>query len=61
MSGAARGQPWRHANLRVGAVLVAIVVGLALLSYVSTSRTSCSRRARRTGSAPTASAATSQR
>jgi peptide/nickel transport system permease protein len=27
---------WRHANLRVGAVLVALVVGLALLSYVWT-------------------------
>ena len=27
---------WRHANLRVGAVLVAIVVGLALLSYLWT-------------------------
>ena len=35
MSGAARGR-WRHANLRVGAVLVAIVVGLALLSYLWT-------------------------
>jgi peptide/nickel transport system permease protein len=27
---------WRHANLRVGALLVALVVGLALLSYVWT-------------------------
>ena len=27
---------WRHANLRVGAVLVALVVGLALVSYVWT-------------------------
>jgi peptide/nickel transport system permease protein len=36
MSGDARRQPWRHANLRVGAVLVALVVGLALLSYVWT-------------------------
>jgi len=35
MSAAARGR-WRHANLRVGAVLVAIVVGLALLSYLWT-------------------------
>jgi len=34
---AARRRPqWRHASLRVGAVLVAIVVGLALLSYVWT-------------------------
>jgi peptide/nickel transport system permease protein len=32
----ARRQPWRHANLRVGAVLVALVVGLALVSYVWT-------------------------
>jgi len=31
-----RRQPWRHANLRVGAALVAIVVGLALLSYLWT-------------------------
>jgi peptide/nickel transport system permease protein len=31
-----RRQPWRHASLRVGAVLVAIVVGLALLSYLWT-------------------------
>ncbi|MGZ8259310.1 MAG: ABC transporter permease [Caldimonas sp.] len=29
-------QPWRHANLRIGALLVAVVVGLALLSYVWT-------------------------
>nr|HET7857918.1 ABC transporter permease [Caldimonas sp.] len=36
MSDARRRQPWRHANLRVGAVLVAIVVGLALLSYLWT-------------------------
>jgi len=36
MSGDTRRQPWRHANLRVGAVLVALVVGLALLSYVWT-------------------------
>lgn len=36
MSGAARRRPWRHANLRVGAVLVALVMGLALLSYVWT-------------------------
>jgi peptide/nickel transport system permease protein len=32
----ARRSRWRHANLRVGAVLVALVVGLALLSYVWT-------------------------
>ena len=36
MSGARRRQPWQHANLRVGALLVALVVGLALLSYVWT-------------------------
>jgi peptide/nickel transport system permease protein len=30
------GRGWRHASLRVGAVLVALVVGLALLSYVWT-------------------------
>ena len=36
MSSTADRRPWRHANLRVGAVLVAIVVGLALLSYLWT-------------------------
>jgi peptide/nickel transport system permease protein len=36
VSDSVRRQPWRHANLRVGAVLVAIVVGLALLSWVWT-------------------------
>jgi len=36
VSGAARRRPWQHANLRVGAVLVALVMGLALLSYVWT-------------------------
>ena len=36
MSAERRRRPWRHANLRVGAVLVALVVGLALLSYVWT-------------------------
>ena len=33
---APRRPAWRHASLRVGAVLVALVVGLALLSYVWT-------------------------
>jgi peptide/nickel transport system permease protein len=32
----ARAVGWRHAGLRVGALLVALVVGLALLSYVWT-------------------------
>jgi len=36
MSSTAARRTWRHANLRVGAVLVAIVVGLALLSYLWT-------------------------
>ncbi|HEY2187120.1 MAG TPA: ABC transporter permease, partial [Caldimonas sp.] len=36
MSESARRRPWRHANLRVGAALVAIVLGLALLSWVWT-------------------------
>ena len=36
MSGTARALPWRHASLRAGAVLVALVVGLALLSFVWT-------------------------
>ena len=35
-AGAPRRPGWRHASLRVGAVLVTIVVGLALLSYVWT-------------------------
>jgi len=40
VSGAARRRPWQHANLRVGAVLVALVMGLALLSYVWTPHSS---------------------